>query len=662
MYKIYLFIFLLFTCASLTAQTNNDAVDTTKVGKRVFKLGEVVINGKKDHGSSVISSEQVEVFNRLDVSHALNLLPGVSLASVGARNESVVFIRGFDLRQVPVFIDGIPVYVPYDGYVDLARFTTFDIAQINVEKGFSSVTYGANTLGGVINLISRRPLNKFEIDARAGLLSGDGHRLNVNAGTRLGKFYLQGSASQLKQKWFPLSKDFLPKANEEHDRRDNSFREDNKYTVKLGFTPTATDEYAISYVKQQGEKGNPPYVGNDELQRARFWQWPYWDKESLYFISNTAINENSFIKTRFFYDRFKNRLDAFDDNTYTTQNRPSSFQSFYKDDTYGTSLEYDNRLSKQHYLKASAQFKNDRHKENNLGEPERTFKDYTASLGVEDAYRLNEKLVLMPGVSLNLRNSLEAQNYDSSTGEITDLPANKNYALNAQIGAIYQLNTWSKFNVSVARKSRFATIKDRYSYRMGAAIPNPDLKAERAMHYEMGYSARYTTNLQLEASAFYSRITDVIQQVNNVLPNTYQLQNTGKAAFYGGELALNYAILKDWQAGAQYSYIHRSNLSDENLKFIDVPNHKVMIFSSYEYKKIASLMVNWEYNASRYSTSYGVKAGAFAIAGLSARVKVYQGIAVESGINNVFDKNYAVSEGFPEPGRNYFINLVFNNL
>jgi Outer membrane cobalamin receptor protein len=69
-----------------------------------------------------------------------------------------------------------------------------------------------------------------------------------------------------------------------------------------------------------------------------------------------------------------------------------------------------------------------------------------------------------------------------------------------------------------------------------------------------------------------------------------------------------------------------------------------------------------EYNSSRYSTSYGTKASEFAVANFSAQVKGYRWISIEAGVNNAFDKNYAISEGFPEAGRNYFVNLVFNNL
>lgn len=140
--------------------------DSTQVSSdtmpgHVFKLGEVVVTAERNKGLySTISASQLQFFAKTDVSKALNLLPGITLSAVGPRNEAMIYLRGFDLRQVPLFIDGIPVYIPYDGYVDLARFTTFDLAEINVSKGYTSVLYGPNALGGAINLISRKPVKK----------------------------------------------------------------------------------------------------------------------------------------------------------------------------------------------------------------------------------------------------------------------------------------------------------------------------------------------------------------------------------------------------------------------------------------------------------------------------------------------------------------------
>lgn len=86
----------------------------------------------------------------------------MSFTRFGQRNETTVYVRGFDMRQVPIFVGGIPVYTPYDGYADLGRFTTFDVSESQVSKGFTSVLYGSNTLGGAINIVSRRPGGKFE--------------------------------------------------------------------------------------------------------------------------------------------------------------------------------------------------------------------------------------------------------------------------------------------------------------------------------------------------------------------------------------------------------------------------------------------------------------------------------------------------------------------
>jgi iron complex outermembrane receptor protein len=111
--------------------------------------------------ASVVTSKDLLQFNRNNVGDALNLLSGVTL-STNSRNEKTVAVRGFDSRQVPLFIDGIPVYVPYDGYVDFNRFSTADLAAIQVAKGFSSLAYGPNTLGGAINLISRKPKRRLK--------------------------------------------------------------------------------------------------------------------------------------------------------------------------------------------------------------------------------------------------------------------------------------------------------------------------------------------------------------------------------------------------------------------------------------------------------------------------------------------------------------------
>ncbi|SHH48928.1 TonB-dependent receptor plug domain-containing protein [Flavobacterium johnsoniae] len=573
--------FLLFPLIGFSQQNNSKPADSLK-NSNIFILGEVIITNHQNKDTlNRIISKTMESQNKLDVSRALNLLPGISLTASGPRNESMVSVRGFDLRQVPVYMDGIPVYVPYDGYVDLARFTTFDLAAVDISKGFSSVLYGPNSLGGAINLISRKPSKKLEYDGSLGMLNENGYKGNINIGSNLGKFYFQGGFSYLDRNSTRMSSNFIPTANENGGQRDNSYRTDQKISFKIGWTPTEKSEYAIGYINQQGEKGNPVYTGNDPLNtlllKPRFWQWPNWDKESFYFISNSGFDDKNSLKTRLYFDRFKNTLDSYDDANYSAQTKPYAFESIYNDYTYGGNLEYNTKFIPKNDLKIAFHFKEDVHRENNLGEPVRHFTDNTVLVGIEDIYKVNSKFTVIPGVSYNIRANKEAEDYNSTTKVISDYPsAQASDAFNAQIGLFYQLNEEQKLGAAVSQKTRFATIKDRYSYRMGTAIPNPDLKPEKAINYELNYTANLFRKITFQTALFYSSLSDAILSVSNVEPGKSQMQNFGEADYKGIEAQLNYAVLENLLFNVNYTYIERKNITNPTIHFTDVPNTKVM--------------------------------------------------------------------------------------
>ncbi|MCV9932135.1 TonB-dependent receptor [Flavobacterium sp. LS1R47] len=664
--KLKIITFLLFPLIGLCQQNNSVATDSVK-SSNMFMLGEVIIkNNKSKDTLKRVTTKKMESQNKMDVSQALNMLPGVSLTASGPRNESMVSIRGFDLRQVPVYMDGIPVYVPYDGYVDLARFTTFDLAAIDVSKGFSSVLYGPNSLGGAINLISRKPSRILEYDGSLGMINSNGYKGNINIGSNLGKFYVQGGYSYLHRDSFRMSSNYVPSKNEDGGERGNSYRTDQKISFKVGWIPTEKSEYAIGYINQQGKKGNPVYAGDDVLNslyaKPRYWQWPNWDKESYYFISNSNFDDKNSFKTRIYYDKFKNRLNSYDDDTYSAQTKPYAFQSNYNDYTYGGNLEYDTQIIPKNNLKIAFHFKEDVHRENNLGEPVRNFVDNTVLIGIEDVYKISSKFTLVPGVSYNIRKNKEAEDYNSTTKVISDYPtADASDAFNAQIGFFYQPNENQKFGATVSQKTRFATIKDRYSYRMGTAIPNPDLKPEKAVNYEINYTANLFNKITFQTAVFYSSLTDAILNVSNVAPGKSQMQNFGEAEYMGIEAQLNYLLLQNLSFNVNYTYIERNNLTDPTIHFTDVPNTKVMGTVEYQPIKRLRLIANSEFNSSRISTSYGTRVPDYTLLNLYGSGKMAKNFSIDAGVNNIFDKNYSLVEGYPEEGRNFFVTLRFFN-
>ena len=268
---------------SASAQENKDT----------FVLGtvEVTSSALSDYsGETVLRRADIDRHDSLTLGEALTTVTGVH-RSRNNRNEEAIYLRGFDSRQVPVFVDGIPLYVPYDGYIDFGRFTTFDLAEIRVARGGASLLYGPNTLGGAINMVTRKPQAAFEGDIRLGWASGAQRSTALNVGAKRDIGYIQLGASLLKANSFPLPshfRDYKNSPTDVTDYRQNAAHEDKRFSFKLGLTPNAHDEYALGYVRQDGKKENPVYTGTSE-SGIRYWRWPDWDKDSVYFIGSTQL-------------------------------------------------------------------------------------------------------------------------------------------------------------------------------------------------------------------------------------------------------------------------------------------------------------------------------------------------------------------------------------
>ena len=102
--------------------------------------------------------------------------------------------------------------------------------------------------------------------------------------------------------------------------------------------PNASDEYAVGYVRQRGEKGNPVYTGTSTARNAtRYWRWPYWDKDSVYVLTSTRLDAGNVLKTRLYHDTYKNGLDMYRNASYAVHDPTSS----YKDMSLGLSVTWE---------------------------------------------------------------------------------------------------------------------------------------------------------------------------------------------------------------------------------------------------------------------------------------------------------------------------------
>jgi len=103
-----------------------------------------------------LGATQIEQIKPLDLSEAIRYAPGVVVSS-GDKSVYTLKLRGMDAKRIALLIDGIPVYEPYYSTFDLKTISTGGIDSLQITKGPSSVLYGPNTLGGIVNVITKRP-------------------------------------------------------------------------------------------------------------------------------------------------------------------------------------------------------------------------------------------------------------------------------------------------------------------------------------------------------------------------------------------------------------------------------------------------------------------------------------------------------------------------
>ncbi|MEM9163801.1 MAG: TonB-dependent receptor [Cyanobacteria bacterium P01_F01_bin.4] len=119
---------------------------------------------------TAITEQEIEDADITSLGDVARNVPNFSFFSGGDRSFNLFSIRGVSNASVianrdPVdfFIDGIPYNFAAFVDVDLP-----DLERVEVLRGPQSILYGRNSLGGVVNLTTRKPTNTFEFNGAAG--------------------------------------------------------------------------------------------------------------------------------------------------------------------------------------------------------------------------------------------------------------------------------------------------------------------------------------------------------------------------------------------------------------------------------------------------------------------------------------------------------------
>jgi len=154
-----------------SAQDQRVVVTATRVPTPLERLPAAV---------TVIDRQTIDERGYQTLGDALSAVPGLFVSRQGGIGQpSSLFVRGTESRHVLVLIDGVPANDPSDpsGRFDLSNDLLGDLERIEVVRGPSSSLYGSGAIGGVVNLVTRRP----EAGFRPQVAIEGGNRRTVRA-------------------------------------------------------------------------------------------------------------------------------------------------------------------------------------------------------------------------------------------------------------------------------------------------------------------------------------------------------------------------------------------------------------------------------------------------------------------------------------------------
>jgi vitamin B12 transporter len=145
---------------------------------------------------SVIDLAEIERRQTQNVADVLRTVPGVTIARSGSIGGTTsVFIRGAESDQTVALIDGVKLNDPSSpgGGFNFGNLLTGNIERIEVLRGSQSVLWGSQAIAGVVNMVTRRPTEELEFNARGeygfrdtvnlvGNMSGKAGPLSASAG------------------------------------------------------------------------------------------------------------------------------------------------------------------------------------------------------------------------------------------------------------------------------------------------------------------------------------------------------------------------------------------------------------------------------------------------------------------------------------------------
>jgi outer membrane cobalamin receptor len=575
------------------------------------ELGQVVVTATRTEieisdvpqSLSVITKDEIMNSPDRTIPEVIQRAAGVLITNNGPIGSlTSANIRGSEAGQVLIMIDGRRINDAQNAQFDLSNLplTKDEIERIEVLRGGASALYGADAMGGVINIITKAPTQ--EPYARVS--------------SSFGRFGTQEYSLSHRWKPGPLGYSLFASRTRSDGYRPNSDYDSWVLGGELYYDLPWKGELKVSARNTQKEIGVPgtiTFSDPDDRQKDNLTQLDlnYRDKIGSAVTLNFRGWQNIYRQT-------------YDPGTQGPNFGPSFLHKNY---ATGGDLQVNSAIGNAHLLTGGLEAIEDRVNSTATGVHQAT----RGALYLQDEIEVARPLTATLGLRYDYHSTYQDQ-------------------INPRAGLLLRLPGEFRIRASVARSYRAPTFNDLYWPADAFVAGNPNLQPEKAWSYELGGEKKFGDLAVFKVAGFYRDVTDLIRWA----PGTdfvWRPTNVQTAHIWGGETELIFYPWKGLTIPLNYSYLDpRDESTGEPIT--NKPKHIINAGVDYVTPFGLKSSLKGRYVQYYVNNTSTLNRDYFVLdARLGYEFKIYQSFKGEGFISltNILNRDYQINEGFPMP-------------
>ena len=597
--------------------------------------------------TEIVETKKATNTNQITLSSLLSNLHGIEVQSAHDYGRNVnISIRGSsDFKpggynnRVLLLLDGFPVSIPNSGSSDWNAIPFETIKHIEVVRGPASSIYGHNSMGGVINIVTRSGGNskKWYPDLRFG--SFDSQAFSLSHSGNINKTNYIGSLGH----------------SSSNGHRFNSDHKQTRFSFKLNRFLPKDQQVQFSFINSQSLNGQPGFVypDNPELisyrksQRlSNYIQFYYKRLLGKYLVSLS-------LATNHFNTDYNDRDDAPEEKIQG--------QTYYRDQSYILRNQLQMFLDQNVNLTVGTEVSIDQSKSNVLRNIYVQPEQLTIAGFAQFRKPITTKLIYDIGLRYDNRQVKGGEGYIA-----------KNFqAFSPKLSLVYEYNPRSTAYIALNKGFRAPSISElflEYESNYGLLLQgNPKLNAESLTNIEAGVRYKGKENFSLFSNIFFNRYANMIDFIYTIPVKSINREIVNGLGFefgsnisidsFGSNLNFTYSYLDMENVNSDVPLLYRSKHKIRFTVFQKTPFFDFLFSTRYGSTQLFEDFLNDDHPIEDNTVIFPLETLPETIISDASISKNIMGYDLTIKIKNLFDRKYVMIQYYPMPGRNFEISI-----